>query len=312
MRLKVACISVDLDSLPHYCRIYGLPEELLDDRARALVYTEAVGRYLELFAELGLTGTFFAIGEDLSDPRCAGALAQAHARGVEVGNHSHRHDYALSRASPEVISSELALAARAIEAAVGRAPVGFRAPGYSLSAALYQEVERAGYAYDSSTFPAAPYYLAKAGVMAALSALGRPSRAILDTPRVLAAPLEPYSPDPRQPYRRGGGRTLELPMTVEPRTRAPFIGGVATAFPKAAVRALYRLSRDRAFFNFELHGVDVLGAEDGLPPELAARQRDLRVPAREKRARLREIFAWLKSDFDVVTLAAAAARLRPE
>jgi peptidoglycan/xylan/chitin deacetylase (PgdA/CDA1 family) len=305
---RLACISVDLDSLQHYCRIHGLPEELLDDRARALVYTLAVPRFLELIAEQRVPATFFAIGEDLTDARCARALAQAQERGVEVGNHSLRHDYALSRASPGEIAAEIEAGAQAIRRATGRLPVGFRAPGYTLSAALYQEVEKAGYLYDSSVFPAAPYYLAKAGVMAALAAAGRPSRAILDSPRVLAAPLAAYWPDPAQPYRRGGGRTLELPITVEPRSRIPFIGTMAVAFPRPLVRALYAATRGVELFNFELHAVDVLGAGDGLPAALLGRQRDLRVPAEDKCARLREIFGWLRRDFEVVTLAQAAGR----
>src|SRR4051812_10049872 len=139
MGARLACISVDLDSLQHYCRIYGLSEGVLDARARGLIYTAAVPRFLELFAELDLPGTFFAIGEDLQDERCARALAQAHQRGVEIGNHTQRHDYALSRRSPALIAADIAQGAQAIFQVLGRAPEGFRAPGYTLSAALYQE-----------------------------------------------------------------------------------------------------------------------------------------------------------------------------
>ncbi len=307
--MRRACISVDLDSLQHYCRIHGVSEAALDDRARALVYTQAVPRFLELFAQLGVSGTFFAIGEDLADARCAAALKRAHGQGVEIANHTFSHDYALCRASRERMAQELSEGARAIREAVGQAPVGFRSPGYTLNAALYQEVARAQYLYGSSTFPAAPYYLAKAGVMAALAAVGQPSRAILDSPRVLLAPLSPYRPDPAQPYRRGAGATWELPITVEPLTRAPFIGTVAAAFPGPLVRALYLATRRVELFNFELHAVDVLGVEDDLPAALVARQADLRVPAALKQARLREVFAWLKADYEVVTLAQAAAAL---
>ncbi|HYO69594.1 MAG TPA: polysaccharide deacetylase, partial [Archangium sp.] len=44
MARRLASISVDLDSEPHSCRIHGLPESLLDARARGLVYTTAVPR----------------------------------------------------------------------------------------------------------------------------------------------------------------------------------------------------------------------------------------------------------------------------
>ncbi len=36
MARRLASISVDLDSLHHYCRIHGLPESLIDDRAAHL------------------------------------------------------------------------------------------------------------------------------------------------------------------------------------------------------------------------------------------------------------------------------------
>jgi hypothetical protein len=190
-------------------------------------------------------------------------------------------------------------------------PVGFRAPGYTLNAALYAATEERGYLYGSSTFPAAPYYAAKAAVMGALALAGRPSRSILDTPRVLLAPRTPYRPDPQQPYRRGTGRVLELPMTVTPGVRFPFIGTFATSLPLTAVRSAWKACRGDALFNFELHGVDVLDEADGIPPELVRQQRDLRVSSARKMERLATIFRWLKEDADVVTLRVAAERLAP-
>ena len=73
---RLAAVSVDLDTLPHYLRIQGLDEKLIDDRARALVSKVAIDRYLELFD--GRPATFFAIGEDLADPDMARALKAAH------------------------------------------------------------------------------------------------------------------------------------------------------------------------------------------------------------------------------------------
>ncbi|WP_257454243.1 polysaccharide deacetylase family protein [Archangium lipolyticum] len=310
MARRLASISVDLDSLPHYCRIHGLPESLLDARARGLVYTTAVPRLRELLASVGVPGTFFAIGEDVAaDAGAAAALRSAHEAGVEVASHSFSHDYALTRRAPESIREDLRRADEVLEAATGARPVGFRAPGYTLNAALYAATVERGYRYGSSTFPAAPYYTAKAAVMGALALLRRPSRAVLDSPRVLLAPRTPYRPDPVRPYSRGAGPVLELPMAVTPGVRFPFIGTFAITLPLPAIRAAYRALRGDTFFNFELHAVDVLDAEDGIPPELVRQQRDLRVPARNKLERLRTLFGWLKSDYDVVTLRDAAAHL---
>jgi hypothetical protein len=273
------------------------------------VYSTAVPRFRELLSSVGAPGTFFAIGEDLKDAEAASALREAHAGGIEVGNHSYSHDYALTRRAPESIREDLVRGEEAILAATGERPVGFRAPGYTLNAELYAATVERGYRYGSSAFPAAPYYAAKAAVMGALAVVRRPSRAVLDSPRVLLAPRTPYRPDPAQPYRRGSGAVLELPMTVTPRVRFPFIGTFAATLPLPFIRSAYRACREDAFFNFELHGVDVLDASDGIPPELVRQQRDLRVTAAAKMARLETLFRWLKADFDVVTLRDAASRL---
>jgi peptidoglycan/xylan/chitin deacetylase (PgdA/CDA1 family) len=307
--VRLASISVDLDSLAHYCRIHGLSEAVLDARARGLVYSTAVPRFRELLASVGAPGTFFAIGADLAEAGAASALREAHASGIEVGNHSYSHDYALTRRAPESIREDLVRGEEAIVAATGARPVGFRAPGYTLNAALYAATVERGYRYGSSAFPAAPYYAAKASVMGALALLRRPSRAVLDSPRVLLAPRTPYRPDPAQPYRRGQGAVVELPMTVTPRVRFPFIGTFAATLPLPFIRAAYRACAKDAFFNFELHAVDVLDARDGIPPEIVRQQRDLNVPSAQKMERLRKVFQWLMADFEVVTLRDAAARL---
>lgn len=307
--MRLSALSVDLDSLPHYCRIQGLPDSLLDERARALVAEKAIPRLLELFAAASAPATFFVIGHDVALPGMKRALLDAHAAGVELASHSYSHDYALSRRSQPDIEADLVRCEGAL-AELGVQPRGFRAPGYTLSSALLKAVAARGYEYDSSTFPAVPYYLAKASVMGGLEVLRRPSRAILDSPRVLLAPRLPYQPSLEQPYARGDAPLIELPMAVAPVTRLPFIGTFATTMPWPLVEATFRTLRRDALFNFELHAIDVLDATDGVPPELAAQQRDLKVPARVKLDRLGKLFAWLGADRDRVTVLEAARRLR--
>jgi hypothetical protein len=304
-----SAISVDLDSLPHYCRIQGLDEAVLDERARALVGEVAVPRFLELFDTFKCHATFFAIGEDLGEPTLQKALQRSVAQGVEIASHSHAHDYALSRRGFDAIRADLTLADEAIVAAVGVKPRGFRAPGYTLSPALLEAVAALGYAYDSSAFPAAPYYAAKALVMGALQAVGRPSRAILDSPRVLGAPLQPYRLSPKEPYRRGEGPMWELPISVTPHARVPFIGTFALTMPWAWVRHGYRALKKQALLNFELHAIDVLDVSDGVPAALARQQRDLNVKASEKLSRLKQLFGWMRDERELMTLATVARQL---
>jgi peptidoglycan/xylan/chitin deacetylase (PgdA/CDA1 family) len=310
--MALACISVDLDSIPHYCRIHGLREEDLPAEALHVVYRTAVDRFLELFAKTSVRATFFAVGADLDDPASSASLRTAAEAGHEIASHSHAHDYGLALRPAQEIAEDLARAEKAISAAVGTAPRGFRAPGYTLTAELYTSLCERGYLYDSSVFPSAPYYLAKAAVMGLLSLRRRPSQAILDRARVVSAPRLPYRPDAKEPYRKGRGETLELPITVSPLGGVPFIGFAVLAPPRAAVAALYRTLRKERFLNLELHGIDILDDDDVGLPSLSRAQRDLRIPRSLKRERLLQVLRWVGTDFEVVTLAEAAKRLRGE
>ena len=80
--MRLSALSVDLDSLTHYCRIQGLPDSLLDERARGLLAEKAIPRLLELFAAANAPATFFVIGADVSLPGMKRALSGAHAAGV--------------------------------------------------------------------------------------------------------------------------------------------------------------------------------------------------------------------------------------
>lgn len=311
IREQLAAVSVDLDPLRHYCHIQGLSPGLLSNEAHQAVHALALPRLRQLFSACGIPSTLFAIGAEVERfPEAGRALRDAHLEGHEIASHSHAHDYALSRRPEPEIRADLARAQEVLTRAVGVAPTGFRAPGYTLSPALYRAIEDTGFTYASSAFPAAPYWLGKAAVMGLLRLRGQPSRAILDTPRVLAAPRTPYHPDPSAPYRRGAGRVLELPVTVTPLSRFPVIGTFVATLPGTVVRRMVDACRDLRLFNLELHAVDVLDAGDGLPEALVRRQRDLAVPWSLKAERLRAVIRQLARERDVVTLGAAASALR--
>ena len=91
-------------------------------------------------------------------------------------------------------------------------------------------------------------------------------------------------------------------MSVTPVARVPFIGTFVVLAPWPFVRAAYARLRGEPFLSLELHAVDLLGPEDGIPPELARAQPDLAVAGSTKRARLREVLGWLARDFRLVPL----------
>lgn len=277
-----------------------------------MVLRACLPRFGELFAQAGVKATFFVVGGDLEDdPEGCARLAELAADGHELANHSFTHPYDLVRRAPAEIADEIDRAHGAIGACAGHPPVGFRAPGYELSAALVELLCDRSYRYDSSAFPSLPYYGAKAAVMAAMRLARRPSGSILGSPRVLTAPLGPYHPARGAPYRRGFLPILELPIAVTPRLRLPVFGTSLVTAPAWLRRRLVAAAVGRPFFNLELHGIDLADAvADGLPPALIARQPDLRRTLAEKRAALAATLAQIRaSGAALQTLSAAAVTL---
>ncbi|WP_437681562.1 polysaccharide deacetylase family protein [Sorangium sp. So ce131] len=277
MRGRLAAVSVDLDEIPNYFAIHGLAVPERSGAAAALhaVYDVALPRIAAFAASHGIPVTLFAIGQDLARPESAAALRALSDAGHAVENHSYWHRYDLSRLPRAAIAEDVLLGAEAIVEAVGRRPTGFRAPGYTVSDALFDALEAVGVAFDSSVFPSPPYYAAKALAMGVQRVKGRGSAAILDTPRVLAAPRRPYRPG-RPWYLRGGRRFVELPIQVTPGPRLPVIGTSVALAGAAGARLLARACAGEGFVNLELHGMDFLDRSDGLEA-LAPVQPELRV-----------------------------------
>ncbi len=303
---RLSATSVDLDSLRHYCRIHRIDETVLDDRANRLVGDVAIPRLLELFDRTGTRATFFAIGRELAEPSTRKAVLAAATAGVEIASHSFSHDYALAFATADRIAADLRAADDAITELTRVRPTGFRAPGYSLTAPLLKALVAQGYRYDASVYPAAPYYAAKATVMAVMALRGRASRAVLDRPRVLLAPRLPYRPSLTEPYEPGRAPLVEIPMSVTPHVRLPFIGTFVTEMPWRLVEHALAALRYDSVISFELHAIDVLDESDGIPAALSARQRDARIPASEKLRRLERVLRSLRADAEARTVAEVA------
>jgi len=270
-----------------------------------------VPRFEALFEELGARGTFFAVGQDLREAHAADAIARLHRAGHEIGNHSFHHRYDLSRRDAQTIRQDIADGAAAIAAVTGETPRGFRAPGYTVTDTLLEQVRELGARYDSSVFPCPPYYGAKALAMGTIALRGRTSRSVLDTPRVLTAPADPYRIGAH--YTQRGDGLLELPIGVTSRAsgQLPFIGTSVALSSERTARWLARRIAHRPLVNFELHGIDLCDAElDGLQ-FLAPHQVDLRRTLEHKRRSLLAAVHELQSaGYELVTLAEAAERFR--
>ncbi len=303
--MRLCAISVDLDEIPNYFAIHGLPAPTGPERS--LVYDVALDRLSSLAAELDLPLTLFAIGDDLGRPESAARLRAARERGFEIANHSLDHRYDLVRMGREGIRRQIEGGADAIEQAVGARPVGFRAPGYTITDEVFEVLAELGVEYDSSVFPCPQYWAAKTVAIGLITLRGRSSRSIVDRPTVLVAPTRPYRIG--RPYWKRGRGMLELPVQVTRGLRLPFIGTSVTLGGPAVARALARMCVGEPLVNLELHGIDVLDAADGLEA-LRPHQVDVRVARDRKLEALRAAVSALRvAGYAFVTLAEAARRV---
>jgi peptidoglycan/xylan/chitin deacetylase (PgdA/CDA1 family) len=294
---RVVSVSVDLDPIECYWRIHALPGAPPVDGRHAIL-RRCLPRFAELFARHGVMATFFVVARDLEEDAEGGArLAELARDGHELASHTYSHPYDLVRLPSAEIEREIDRAHGLVGACAGAAPCGFRAPGYAISSELIEMLRARHYRYDSSAFPSLAYYGAKAAVMGAMRLVGRRSRSLLDTPRVLGAPRVPYRPAAGAPYRRAPGKLgsgdaldiVELPLAVTPLARLPVIGTSLVTAPAWLRRHLVATALRAPFFNLELHGIDLAdAAADEIPPALVARQPDLRRPLAHKLAALDE------------------------
>lgn len=302
---RTLCISIDLDPLRCYREIYGLPSVI--DRLDPVMLT-ASARFVDLLDELGAKGSLFVVGDSLQEAAAADRIRAVAEAGHEIANHSWSHAYDLSRLETPAIAEQIQRGAEAITRVTGRAPVGFRAPGYLLGSRMLAEVARAGMLYDSSVLPSPAYQLAKAAALAYLHLRGRPSRSVIGDPRESLAKALPYRPDVHKPWRgvriAGAGPLVELPISrVGP---APLTGALLTLAGPTASAGFARWLARKAFVNLELHGVDLLDlSTDSLDPALAA-QADLRIHWEKKRAAILAFCARLRVTHTIETLESAA------
>jgi peptidoglycan-N-acetylglucosamine deacetylase len=300
--VRLCAVSVDLDEIPNYFGIHGLPEPVGPEKS--LVYDVAVDRLQDFASSASIPLTFFAVGSDLARQQAAEKLQAAASRGVEIGNHTLEHRYDLTRAGRAEIRRQVGEGAIAIERATGTRPTGFRAPGYTITDEVFDVLAELGVRYDSSVFPCPMYWAAKTAAIALIGVRGRRSRSIVDTPAVLRAPTRPYRTG--RPYWRRGSGLLELPVQVTRGARLPCIGTYVTLAGPVVARALARMCVGEPLVNLELHGIDVLDAADGLEA-LRPHQPDVRVPKERKLESLHAAIEVLRgAGYSFVTLGEAA------
>jgi hypothetical protein len=307
-RRRLVSFSVDLDELDCYRAIHGLG----GGADEAPIYDRGVPRFAELFAREGVRATFFVVGRDAQRPARAARLRELAAARHELSNHSLSHYYDLVRRRPSILVAEVSGGRAALADAVGVAPVGFRAPGYTLSSELVEILADLDLAYDSSVLPSPPYFAARAAAILGKALVGRKSRSLFGGFDMALAPRRPYyltwPPFVRRDERVGDkGGLRELPIAVLPWARIPVIGtSLVLAGPANAAR-LCSLLKHEFFVNLELHGIDLCAVDDPGLGVLAGHQPDVSVPLARKQETLAAVIRQFReSGAEFVTLAEAA------
>lgn len=205
---------------------------------------------------------------------------------------------------------EIGDANKLIKTHAGVLPSGFRAPGYIVNDEVMRALSALGMRYDSSVFPCPSYYAAKWLALGAHRLFKRRSASIVDSPRVLGAPTQPYRVG--QPYTQRGNGVLELPIGVTKGLRLPYIG---TSLILGGERLAHRLTTSMLgaeFINLELHGIDLLGADDltsSRAETLRRSQPDLRISSEKKRRILLGVIEQLRAfGYTFLRLDEAASR----
>lgn len=301
----IASLSLDLDNQWSYMKTHGDAGWDAFPSYLDLV----VPRVLRLLDELGVTITFFIVGQDAALDRNRAALRAITDAGHEVGNHSFHHEPWLHRYTREQIVDEFARTETALEHATGQRPIGFRGPGYSLSPTVLEVLIERGYAYDASTLPtwvgplARWYYFRTAK----LDAAKREERSqLFGTWRDACRPITPYR------WQLDDATIIEIPVTTMPLGRMPihlsyvlYASGRSWALARAYHHTALAMCRATGVApSILLHPLDFLGADDlehlGFFP-------GMNMGGADKMARSRWCLEQLKRRFRITTMREHAA-----
>lgn len=204
---------------------------------------------LDLFDELGVRATFFVLGVAArAHPKLVERVAQ---RGHELGSHGDGH-VPVHRQTAAEFALDLRRARATLEDLTGEAPVGYRAPAFSITQDTpwaHEVLVQEGFAYDSSQH---------------------------DSPRIRgrirSGPARPH------PIQLGGATLWEFPIAVWPTPPGPVpVGGASYWAPMPTRLVLHGLRRCGSMAGLYLHPQELdpepLRAElpAGAPPGQRAR-----------------------------------------
>jgi peptidoglycan/xylan/chitin deacetylase (PgdA/CDA1 family) len=251
-------IHIDCDNLWIYETEFAVP---ISDR-QDLIFSQALPNLLDRFLRWKIKATFFVVGRDLQRPSCVAFCKRALSEGHRIANHTLSHRVDFSRLDEAEKLREIEAGHAAIVAATGTSPVGFRAPGYHVDAAIIRSLVRLGYQYDSSVLPGPTGYLIKAYMLA--RGQGAKGKSFGSWRSLFA------SSSPRQLAVSQGHNLMQYPVATFPYARLAIHSTFVYSFGlKYLRRAISMLSRTPGHHIYLLHAID--GLDHPAPEEFGGR-----------------------------------------
>lgn len=273
-------VHVDVDNLWIYEGEYGVQISARQD----LVYTQALPRMLELFDRFAVKATFFIVGKDLEHAYARDLVSDCISRGHEIANHTYSHLQAWHRLTASEKASEIERCERAIEAAVGVRPVGFRAPGYYLDDDIIDILMEREYVYDSSVLPSLANTLM--GAYVSFRAGSRLDKAFGRRRYALSSQAVSRIERTRFPERT----LLELPISTVPLLRCPMHSTFVFLLGEKYLRLVTRsLRKQKAKAVYLFHAIDTLDHPD--PGALGEKVIPLRLSLARRLSMLEQLLA---------------------
>lgn len=296
-----ASVSLDLDNQWSYMKSSGK-----GDWTTFPSYLEtAIPRSLEFLKRNELKITYFVVGQDAVLPKNRDVISEISSAGHEIGNHSFNHEPWLHLYSKQELIDDIEKAEEAIYFATGQKPIGFRAPGFSLSPTVVQVLVDRGYEYDCSVFPtylgpvARAYFSLKSGPMDPAEKKKR--KRLFGKFSDGFQTLHPYR------WKIGTKHIVELPVTTLPGIKIPvhasYLVYLATFSRRAAI-VYWKTALNLCLFrgvepSFLLHALDFMGIDD--LPELGYFP-GMSLKAQDKLDLLDELIFHFTRRFEVVNL----------
>lgn len=313
MAKLAGAISSDIDTLHSLYKGHGLRRPAYT-YAELRIGLENFSRFLERY---GAKATLFMVGHDFLQPQNVAPIRAVAAAGHEIANHSMHHPQGFRYLPAAEMEAEIAGMEQACRDLIGRAPIGFRSPGWNIGDEAAPILKRRGYRYDSSVHPTSLMPVFKFLHWRHTRNRSGGDRTTMGQLNYMLAPLRPYRCSTASLVSRGSDGIVELPVTVVPLVRLPFWATFLLAGGLGVFKAsLEVLKAARMPVQFQFHLSDFVDFNDREFADQVPRAGDgvyvaqaLWTPLERKHELFTRALDLLADDYEFTTLEDWAAKV---